>query len=180
MWESRPVWESLSSVVVVEEPLASSDELLLLDLELAAAVLSRSRCAPPISKRSLLRAWLPGVFALLGCFLWPVPLPSVGTLPLAETLSVWPVRVGPPLPLVWWSPVLLGALLPLPLARALPVLVAGGFPLPLAEALPLTLSLSLPESLSEESPGALPHSSDRLVRWAAAPTLSFLVPYTVS
>ena len=113
MWESCPAWESLSSVVVVEEPLASSDELLLLDLELAAAVLSWSRCDPPISKRSLLRAWLPGVFALLGCFLW----------------------VGPPLPLVWWSPVLMRA---------------------------------------------LPHSSDRLVRWAAALTLSFLVPYTVS
>ena len=100
------MWESLSSVVV-EEPLASSVELLLLDLELAAAVLSRSRCGPPMSKRSLLRAWLPGVFVLLGCFLWPVLLSSVGTLPLtslplAETLSVLPVRVGPPLPLVWW------------------------------------------------------------------------------
>ena len=99
MWESCPVWE-LPSLVVVEEPLASSVELLLLDLELVAAVLSRLCCGPLMSKCSLLRAWLPGTFVLLGCFLSPVLLPSVGTLPrtllpLAEMLSVWPVRVGP-------------------------------------------------------------------------------------
>lgn len=138
--------------MVVEEPLASSVELLLLDLELVVAVLSRSRYGPPMSKRSLMHAWLPGVFVLLECFLWPVLLPSVGTLPM-----------------------LMRAPLPLPLARALPVLVAAGFPLPLAEALPLTLSL--PESLLEEPPGALPHSSDHLERWVAAPMLYFLVPY---
>ena len=71
------------------------------------------------------------------------------------------------------------ALLPLLLVRALPVLVAAGFPLLLAKALPLTLLLLLPKSLSEEPLGALPRSSDCLVHWAAAPTLSFLVPYTV-
>lgn len=133
----------------------------------------------------LLHAWLPVVFVLLGCFLWPVLLPSLGTLPLtslplAKTLSVWPVMVGPPLLLVWWPPVLMRALLLLPLARALPVLVAGGFSLSLAEALPLMLSLSLLESLSDKPLRALPHSSNRLVCWTASPRLSFLVPYTVS